>query len=182
QLRDYNKSLYILKELRSDAMKMRHWNYLTKRLNVHLNIQELSLGDVWNLNLIANEKIFKDVLQTAQGEYVLELAILKIKDFWSMKEFELVNYQNKCRLIKGYEDIFDSINDHLKDLSAMKTSQYYKIFEEEATSWEKKLDKLHVICDLLINVQRTWVYLEGVFAFSDIKHMLPSESRKFGVV
>ncbi|KAA8570853.1 hypothetical protein EYC84_000244 [Monilinia fructicola] len=62
----------------------------------------------------------------------------------------------------------------------MKHSPYYKEFEEEAASWEDKLNRVHVLFDVWIDVQRQWVYLEGVFTGNaDIKHLLPIESSRF---
>ncbi|KAF9245447.1 dynein heavy chain, N-terminal region 2-domain-containing protein [Melanogaster broomeanus] len=62
----------------------------------------------------------------------------------------------------------------------MKLSPYYKVFEEEAGSWEEKLNRIHVLFDVWIDVQRQWVYLEGIFSGStDIKHLLPVESVRF---
>ena len=62
----------------------------------------------------------------------------------------------------------------------MRHSPYYKEFEEEASSWEEKLNRVHVLFDVWIDVQRQWVYLEGVFTGNnDIKHLLPTESSRF---
>ena len=68
----------------------------------------------------------------------------------------------------------------MNSLTAMKLSPYYRVFEEEAASWEDKLNRVHVLFDVWIDVQRQWVYLEGIFAGSaDIKHLLPVESSRF---
>lgn len=62
----------------------------------------------------------------------------------------------------------------------MKLSPYYKVFEEDASSWEDKLNRVHVLFDVWIDVQRQWVYLEGIFSGSvDIKHLLPVETSRF---
>lgn len=54
------------------------------------------------------------------------------------------------------------------------------MFEEEASSWEDKLNRVSVLFDVWIDVQRQWVYLEGIFTGSaDIKHLLPVESKRF---
>ena len=54
------------------------------------------------------------------------------------------------------------------------------MFEEDAASWEEKLNRIHVLFDVWIDVQRQWVYLEGIFSGSaDIKHLLPLESQRF---
>jgi dynein heavy chain 1 len=62
----------------------------------------------------------------------------------------------------------------------MKISPYYKVFEEEVLPWDDKLQKIRVIFDIWIDVQRRWVYLEGIFIGSaDIKQQLPNEFSKF---
>ena len=62
----------------------------------------------------------------------------------------------------------------------MKISPYYKVFEEEASSWEDKLNRIRETFDVWIDVQRRWVYLEGIFSgSSDINALLPTESSRF---
>jgi hypothetical protein len=54
------------------------------------------------------------------------------------------------------------------------------VFEEEASSWDGKLNAVNNIFDIWFNVQRKWVYLDGIFSGSaDIKHLLPTETSKF---
>lgn len=56
-------------------------------------------------------------------------------------------------------------------------------FEEEATAWEDKLTRLRTLLDVWLEVQRKWVYLEGVFSGSaDIQSLLPSEFSRFKAV
>lgn len=62
----------------------------------------------------------------------------------------------------------------------MKMSPYYKVFEEEIVPWDDKLQKIRIIFDNWIDVQRRYVYLEGIFFGSaDIKNMLSAEFAKF---
>jgi len=63
----------------------------------------------------------------------------------------------------------------------MKASPYYRIFDEEAVSWEGKLTAVQTLFDVWVDVQRQWVYLEGIFSNNaDIKQLLPVESARFG--
>lgn len=56
----------------------------------------------------------------------------------------------------------------------------FQVFEEDAITWEDKLNKINAVFDVWIDVQRRWVYLEGIFTGSaDIKHLLPIESQRF---
>ena len=65
----------------------------------------------------------------------------------------------------------------------MKLSPYYREFEEEALTWEEKLNRINALFDVWIDVQRRWVYLEGIFSgSSDIKALLPVETSRFGSI
>lgn len=59
-------------ELKSEALKDRHWKQLMKRLHVNWVVSELTLGQIWDVDLQKNELIVKDVLLVAQGEMALE--------------------------------------------------------------------------------------------------------------
>lgn len=56
-LQSYIKVNMLIVELKSDALKERHWKQLTKQLRVSWVISELTLGQVWDVNLLKNEMI-----------------------------------------------------------------------------------------------------------------------------
>ncbi|KAF8887780.1 dynein heavy chain protein 1 [Infundibulicybe gibba] len=181
-LRGLLKSNAIISELKSEALKDRHWKQLFKvlRLPSQISLTLMTLGHVYDLDLKRNESVIREVIIQAQGEMALEEYIKEVKETWTNYTLDLVNYQNKCRLIKGWDDLFTKCSENLNSLTAMKLSPYYKVFEEEAGSWEDKMNKIHVLFDVWIDVQRQWVYLEGIFSGSaDIKHLLPVESARF---
>ncbi|KAF1993187.1 dynein heavy chain [Amniculicola lignicola CBS 123094] len=172
----------LLSELRSDAVRERHWQRIFKQLRPHKRYSPISmtLGDVWDLQLGPSEKIIRDVITQAQGEMALEEFLKQVRETWQNYALELVNYQSKCRLIRGWDDLFAKCSENLNSLQAMRHSPYYKEFEEDASGWEEKLNRVHVLFDVWIDVQRQWVYLEGVFTGNaDIKHLLPMESSRF---
>ncbi|KAH0018395.1 dynein heavy chain, partial [Aureobasidium melanogenum] len=132
------------------------------------------------LQLGPSEVIIRDVITQAQGEMALEEFLRQVKDTWQSYTLELVNYQNRCRLIRGWDDLFAKCSEHLNSLQAMRHSPYYKVFEEDASTWEERLNRVHLLFDVWIDVQRQWVYLEGVFTGNvDIKTLLPMESNRF---
>lgn len=65
----------------------------------------------------------------------------------------------------------------------MKSSPYYRSvreFQEEGKLWEDRLTKLRAAFDAWVDVQRRWVYLEGIlFGSADIKAQLPAEWSRF---
>ena len=182
ELKQKIKANALLSDLKSDAVRERHWIKIYKALKPHKRYSETSmtLGDVWGLQLASSESTIRDIIIQARGELALEEFVRQVRDTWQNYSLDLVNYQNKCRLIRGWDDLFTKCSENLNSLQAMRHSPYYKEFEEEASSWEDKLNRVHVLFDVWIDVQRQWVYLEGVFTGNnDIKHLLPTESSRF---
>lgn len=66
-------------ELKSEALKDRHWKQLMKRLHVNWVLSELTLGQIWDVDLQKNEMVVKDVLLVAQGEMALEEFLKQVK-------------------------------------------------------------------------------------------------------
>jgi dynein heavy chain 1 len=179
-LHNYTKVNMLIIELKSDALKERHWKQLMKQLRVNWVLSDLTLGQVWDVNLQKNESIVKDIILIAQGEMALEEFLKQVRESWQTYELDLINYQNKCKLIRGWDDLFNKVKEHINSVAAMKLSPYYKVFEEEALTWEEKLNRINALFDVWIDVQRRWVYLEGIFSGSaDIKTLLPVETSRF---
>ena len=51
----------------------------------------------------------------------------QVREYWLSYELEMVNYQNKCRLIKGWDDLFSKCKEHINQVVAMKLSPYFKV-------------------------------------------------------
>ena len=181
-LRQLLKVNTLLSDMKSEAVRERHWIKIFKVLKPGTRYSQisLSLGDVWDLRLAASEPVIRDIIAQAQGEMALEEFLKLVRETWQNYTLDLVNYQSKCRLIRGWDDLFSKCSENLNSLQAMRHSPYYKEFEDEASSWEDKLNRVHVLFDVWIDVQRQWVYLEGVFTGNmDIRHLLPIESSRF---
>lgn len=172
----------ILVDLKSEAMRDRHWVKIWKEVKPGQRFSPVSmtLKDVWDLKLESSGVIVKGIIAQAQGEMGLEEFLKQVKDTWTNYSLTLVPYQNKCRIISGWEDLFTKCSEHLTSLDQMKQSRYYPEFREEGSNWEEKLKRVNELFDVWFDMQRQWVYLEGVFTkTADIKHLLPVESARF---
>lgn len=181
-LKNLIKSQSLIIDLKTEAIHERHWQKIFKKLakNKQLFLNSMTLGNVWDMELLANSAFIKDIVTESQGELALEIFLRQVRQTWTNYSLELTNYKNTCRLVKGWDDLFQTCSDHLNSLGAMHHSHYFKVFEEEARGWEEKLNRIHVLFDVWIDVQRQWVYLEGVFNNNaEIKHILPVESSRF---
>jgi len=62
-------------------------------------------------------------------------------------------------------------------------SQFFKLFEDEVLQWAEKLQFIRTVFDIWTDVQRKWIYLEGIFfGPSDIKTQLPNEYTRFSSI
>ena len=79
-----------------------------------------------------------DALAKAQAEMALEEFMKELRDEWGDAELELASYKGKCKLVRGWDDIFARIEEHLNSLTSMKMSPYFKTFEQDATLWDTR--------------------------------------------
>ncbi|VUZ53066.1 unnamed protein product, partial [Hymenolepis diminuta] len=61
----------------------------------------------------------------------------------------------------------------------MKTSRFVKSFEREVDKWEQTLSRITETVEMLLTVQRHWLYMETIFMGDDIRQQLPTESKMF---
>ena len=110
----------------------------------------------------------------------LEEFLKQTRAAWAEYNVDLAEYQKKTCLIKGWDDLFTTCRERLSSMAQMKASPYFKVFAEEAGGWDDKLNRMNSMFDIWMDVQRRWVYLEGIFTGSaDIKMLLPTETERF---
>lgn len=113
----------------------------------------MTIGHLWQGELVLKfEKVIDEVLGVAQGEFVLENMVKNVKECWAEFELEMVSYQSKCKLIRGWDDLFTKLDEDLGTLASMKISPYYKQFEEEIVPWDEKLQRVRILLDSWIDV------------------------------
>jgi dynein heavy chain 1 len=182
-IKSYLNGHIVLSELKTDALKDRHWSALLDRFDIKVKLSELSVGLLWDHGILQRRKDINEILSIAQGEMALEVFLSQVKDRWTKQELEMVLYQNRIRLIRGWDNLFAGLDDHIGGLALMKSSPYYRSvseFQEEGKLWDERLTKLRSTFDSWVEVQRRWVYLEGIFfGGSDIKAQLSAEWARF---
>ncbi len=180
KLNNLKKTNNIISDLRTEAIKERHWKNILNTLSIRKSINEMKLGDFWTANLSAKEKSLYEIIRNAEGEMILENLFKNSKEFWLTYELELVRYKDKCKLIKGWDDLFAKLDEHINSFTSMSNSPYFPVFKDEIEPWKEKLEKILLLFTEWIDVQRRWVYLEGIFFGSaDIMNELASDYNKF---
>ncbi|KAH9122017.1 hypothetical protein AeMF1_006508, partial [Aphanomyces euteiches] len=179
-LQSYKSINSLLSDLTSDAIRERHWKQILKLLHITSSFTELILRNLWEAKLTMHDSSLKDIIRTAQCAMALDEFLRQLSEHWTEFSLDLVSYHNRCRIVKGWDDMFSKLEEHLNSLQSMKQSPYYRVFAEQAESWEERLTRVQSIFDFWIDVERRWVYLEGIFFGSaDIKQQLPKEYARF---
>ena len=125
-MQGYAKANMLVVELKSDALKERHWKQLCRQLRVNWVLSDLGLGQVWDVDLLKNEPLIRDVILVAQGEMALEEFLKQVKETWQTYQLDMIDYQNKCKLIRGWDDLFNKVKENINQVAAMKLSPYFR--------------------------------------------------------
>jgi len=56
--------------------------------------------------------------------------------------------------------LFQILEDNQVTLSTMKASRHVKPFEKEVDKWERTLSHILEVIEMILQVQRQWMYLE----------------------
>lgn len=179
--KDLVKQHKILVDLKNPNVKDRHWKKLLSSIGyAGKSYQLFTLGDIWNLNLLSHESSVKAIVVQANNENTLEENIEKIKEKWNQISFEYFNFNTKFKLIKSWNLIFENCTQDLNELQSMRSSSSFSTFEQDILQLESKLNSLYLVLDIWIEVQRQWVYLNGIFSSRNgISNILPVESSRF---
>jgi dynein heavy chain 1 len=83
RLKMFIKVNVIVSDLKSDAMRERHWKAVFKTLQLErIPMSALNLGNVWDADLRRKEPALRDILATASGEMALEEFLRQVREFW----------------------------------------------------------------------------------------------------
>lgn len=88
----YSKMNKLIMELKTEAMKDRHWRLILVKLKINESMNQLLVLHLWNANLGNYENHARDVMTIARGELVLENMVNQVKEYWNIFEIELVKY------------------------------------------------------------------------------------------
>lgn len=169
------KTLVSLKE---DYVKERHMKALFKAVGRDYTT-DLTVGHVWDLNLLLNQGIIKSIIEQANSERAIEEALQGIRDAWDDQRFVFFEYKLQ-RLVKNFPQLLELASNDIASLSSMRNSPVFKVFEKDITHWETTLNSLYQIVDIWVEVQRKWIDLDGVFdASSGVRKLLPMEYSRF---
>ena len=169
-------------ELQNPAIQDRHWNQVVQETKVKFVMtDETCLSDLLALNLHKFEDEVHNIVDRACKELQMEKMIQTLDSVWKDMEFQHETHvRTQSVLIKGSEDLIETLEENQVQLQGMMNSKYISHFYQEISHWQKTLSTVDSVTTLLFEVQRTWTHLESIFVGSeDIRLQLPDDSERF---
>ncbi|KAI3385375.1 hypothetical protein SNEBB_009845 [Seison nebaliae] len=186
KLEQFKKSMPMINDLNKKALRTRHWEQIKEETSTSFDetSEDFTLGEIIRLRMDQYAVIIEEVAQAAEKEFAIENKLKDATNIWNSQEIDCVYVKEKPQhRIRNTDVITTMIEDHQVTLSAMKTSKFVKPFYAEVDYLERTISKILEIIELLLSVQRQWLYLENIFGSGeDIRRQLPQESREFDII
>ena len=184
RVEQFRRTMPLINDLRNPAMRERHWDQLKEEIRKDFDpyAEDFTLEKIFSLGLDAHSEAIAALSNAASKELAIEVALGNIKTVWDELELDLARYKDKDIFrLRSTEEIFQNLEDNMVTLSTMKASRYFVAFEQRIDYWEKGLSLVSEVIEMILNVQRQWMYLENIFAggSDDIRRQLPAESALF---
>jgi dynein heavy chain len=181
------RTIPLLQDLKNPALRSRHWNQLMDEVGKPFDPEspEFSLEKIISLGFDQHAELISNLSAAASKELSIEEGLKDISQAWSILELDIGPYKEEKGYyrIKSTDAIFELLEDNQVTLSSMKASKFFLAFEKDVDYWEMTLFRVVEIIEIVLQVQRQWMYLENIFVGTeDIRKQLPKESSSFDTI
>jgi dynein heavy chain len=181
----FQNTMPLIQDLKNPVIRDRHWVELKSEINKDFNAtsDDFTLEKVFTLGLHMHSEFIATMSSNANKEAAIEAALKEIVTVWGEMEIDMMGFKDIYYKIRSTEDLYTQLEDNQVQLSTMKASRFYMTFEKEILYWEHALAHISEVIEMLLGVQRAWMYLESIFMSSeDIRKQLPAEAVLFDQV
>ncbi|XP_059156869.1 dynein axonemal heavy chain 2-like isoform X2 [Physella acuta] len=181
----FKRTMPLISDLKNKAMRPRHWKQIQVEMHRTFDpdADDFTLEKIIEFGFDQYAEQINEISGAATKELTIEQGLANIKEIWQMREFDIGPYKDKGHYkIRTTEEIFQNLEDNQVQLSTMKASRFVKAFEKEVDYWERTLSHIMETTEMLLTVQRQWMYLENIFLGEDIRKQLPRESAEFDAI
>nr|XP_046242172.1 dynein axonemal heavy chain 2 isoform X2 [Scatophagus argus] len=172
----------LIADLRNPALRDRHWKQIWDNLpcSYDQTSTEFTLEKIIFLGFDKYADKICEISGAATKELSIEQSLEGIAKTWEEMFLDVAPYKDKDHYwLRATEDVFQALEDSQVILSTMKASQFVKAFEQEVDGWERQLSQVLEVIEMILTVQRQWIYLENIFEGKDICEQLNCEFKEF---
>lgn len=181
----FRQTMPLILDLRSPAMRPRHWEQLQEEISQPFDpdADDFTLNKLTALGIHLHADVIRNLAAKAQRQLNIENHLKEIARVWGVQTLEIKPYKNRYFKLKQVDDVNDILENHQMLLATMKNSPYFLTFAKDINHWVRTLNDVVETLEMLVQVQRQWMYLESIFMDSpNIRKELPSESTLFETV
>uniref|UniRef100_A0A2K6FUH7 Dynein axonemal heavy chain 2 n=1 Tax=Propithecus coquereli TaxID=379532 RepID=A0A2K6FUH7_PROCO len=182
KIEQFKRTMPLISDLRNPALRDRHWDQVRDEIQREFDqeSESFTLEEIVELGMDQHVEKIGEISASATKELAIEVALQNIAKTWEVTQLDIVPYKDKGHhRLRGTEEVFQALEDNQVALSTMKASRFVKAFEKDVDHWERCLSLILEVIEMVLTVQRQWLYLENIFLGEDIRKQLPNESASF---
>ncbi|XP_054461370.1 dynein axonemal heavy chain 2-like [Anoplopoma fimbria] len=180
KINQFKRIIPLIADLRNPAMRDRHWKQICEELKCSFDhtSTDFTLEKIISLDLDEHADMICEISGAASKELFIEKGLEEITKTWEETFLDLEPYKGHYRL-RGTDEVVQALEENMSILSTMKASRFVKAFERDVDCWERRLSQVLEVIEMILTVQRQWIYLENIFQGKDIREQLPHECKDF---
>ncbi|XP_053341025.1 dynein axonemal heavy chain 2 [Clarias gariepinus] len=185
RIEQFKSTIPLILDLKNPAMRKRHWDQIKHEVqrSFDQDSSEFTLEEIVALGLDEHAERICEISGAASKELSIEQSLEGITKTWEEISLDITPYKDKGhQRLRGTEEVFQALEDNQVTLSTMKASRFVRAFEKEVDRWERCLSLILEVIEMILTVQRQWMYLENIFLGEDIRKQLPRESAEFDAI
>ncbi|KAK0165141.1 hypothetical protein PV328_003689 [Microctonus aethiopoides] len=178
----FRRTLPLITDLKNPAMRDRHWDKVKTTTNLEFNEKsdEFTLESIANMQMQNYADEINDISTTASMELTIEVGLNNIATTWQSLQLEMSSYKERGIFrLQSVDEIFQTLEDHQVQLSAMKSTRFVEPFVKKVDQWERSLSTVGEVLEASLLIQRGYMYMDNIFHAEDIKIQLPKETDYF---
>ncbi|XP_028810290.1 dynein heavy chain 2, axonemal isoform X2 [Denticeps clupeoides] len=182
KIEQFKRSIPLISDLRLPAIRERHWAQIKHEVQRSFDqtSDEFTLEKFVTLGLDQHATSISEITVAASKELSIEETLESIARTLKEMCLDIVPYKSKGHhRLRRTEELFQVLEDNQVTLSTIKASRFVRAFEEDVDHWERNLSRVLEVTEMILTVQRQWLYLENIFLGEDIQQQLPRESFEF---
>jgi len=187
EVKNMATALPLCAELRSPAMRDRHWQLLlqTTKHQGHIDPEadDFTLQKLIEMGLHRFEEDVSNIVEKATKELSIEKALTKIIDVWDKMVFTYDYHETlETQLLGPIDEIVEQLEADNNTLQGMLSNRFVEYFFEKVNHWQSNLGSVDTCINKWMEIQRQWMNLFPIFMLSaDIKEQLPEDAKNFAI-
>ena len=186
-VREFLNTMPLVQALRHPSMRMRHWEMMQKATGQNFtpppNDPDLKLEGLLALQLHRFQTDVEEITDQAMKEAQMESTLEKLETTWISIEWIVSDVElagDTVQTVKLQEEDVEQLENDQLAVQGMMGSRFKATFDEKITTWNTKLGRVADVMSYLMDVTRTWAYLEPLFLHSEeVKKELPEDAERF---